>query len=94
MSAELSNRSGDDPRVQFVVEDMIATGGAFTGDGVLGWYKVELRGAVYGSSDSRVGGQYIRLVEGSGVVGSLPGSVCGVPCRLIETANWVIVWAV
>ena len=59
---------------------MIFTGGAFTGDGVLarnklgfGWYVCEVR-------DSGVGSCCIQLVEGSGVVGSAPGMVCGVPC--------------
>ena len=84
---EPSNGSGDDPRVRFVVEDIVGMGGAFTGDGVLARNRLGFHWYVCGARDSGVGGWCTRLVKGSGVTGNAPGTVCGVLCRLIEVVN-------
>ena len=86
-SANPSKGSGEEPRVQFVVEDMVVTGGVFTGDGVLARNNVGFLRYACGARDSGVGSWCTCLVGGSGVVGNAPGTVCRVPCWLKEVVN-------
>ena len=98
--ADPSNSSGVEPRVQGVVavvvmvcdfEGKLCGVVCARGEGVHG---VSVCGYGTGSSDCGVGSRCVQLVDGLGVVGNPPGTVCGVKCRLIEAVTCTRVSAV